>query len=146
MGSSGQGPVSDPSEKYEKIRWTWISWCGQPELQMHVYFCLFKDIYFFLFLSFLIYLCFNWRIIALQNFVFCQTSTWISHRYTYIPSLLNFPPSPSPSHPSRWCRAPVWISWAIQQIPIGYLFTYGNGSFHVTLSIHPTLFSLSPSP
>ena len=43
---------------------------------------------------------FNWRIIALQNFaVFCQTSTWISHRYIYIshpfwPSL----PSPSPSH------------------------------------------------
>ena len=31
---------------------------------------------------FLIYF-FNWRIIALQNFVvFCQTSTWISHRYT----------------------------------------------------------------
>ena len=27
---------------------------------------------------------FLWRIIALQNFVaFCQTSTWISHRYTY---------------------------------------------------------------
>ena len=27
---------------------------------------------------------FYWRIIALQNFVvFCQTSTWISHRYTY---------------------------------------------------------------
>ena len=35
---------------------------------------------------------FNWRIIALQNFiVFCQTSTWISHRCTYIPSLLNLP-------------------------------------------------------
>ena len=33
--------------------------------------------------SFLIYF-FYWRIIALQNFVFfCQTSTWISHRYTY---------------------------------------------------------------
>ena len=32
----------------------------------------------------------NWRIIALQNFVvFCQTSTWISHRYIYILSLLN---------------------------------------------------------
>ena len=28
---------------------------------------------------------FNWRIIALHNFVvFCQTATWISHRYTYI--------------------------------------------------------------
>ena len=40
---------------------------------------------------------FYWRIIALQNFVvFCQTSTWISRRYTYIPSLLNFPPF---SHP-----------------------------------------------
>ena len=35
---------------------------------------------------------FNWRIIALQNHVgFCQTSTWISHRYIYIPSLLNLP-------------------------------------------------------
>ena len=32
---------------------------------------------------------FNWKIIALQNVVdFCQTSTWISHRYTYVPSLL----------------------------------------------------------
>ena len=32
------------------------------------------------------YLFFNLRIIALQNFVaFCQISTWISHRYTYIP-------------------------------------------------------------
>ena len=36
-----------------------------------------------------IHLFFYWRITALQNFVvFCQTSTWISHRYTYIPSLL----------------------------------------------------------
>ena len=35
---------------------------------------------------------FYWRIIALQNFVvFCQTSTWISHRYTYIPFHLNIP-------------------------------------------------------
>ena len=31
---------------------------------------------------------FNWRMIALQNFVvFCHISTWVSHRYTYIPSL-----------------------------------------------------------
>ena len=42
---------------------------------------------------FLFFFFFYWRIIALQNFVvFCQTSTRISHRYTYIPSLLNFPP------------------------------------------------------
>ena len=36
---------------------------------------------------------FYWRILALQNFaVFCQTSTWTSHRYTYIPSVLKLPP------------------------------------------------------
>ena len=49
---------------------------------------------------------FHWKIIALQNFVFCQTSTWISHRYTYIPSLfLKSPPfwtSPHlPPHPTH---------------------------------------------
>ena len=36
---------------------------------------------------FIFNLFFYWRIIALQNFVFCQTSTWISQRCTYIPSL-----------------------------------------------------------
>ena len=31
---------------------------------------------------------------ALQNFVvFCETSVRISHRYTYVPSLLNLSPS-----------------------------------------------------
>ena len=44
-----------------------------------------------------------WRIIALQNFVvFCQTSTWISHRYAYIP--LPFEPLPIP--PSRLIQSP----------------------------------------
>ena len=58
--------------------------------------------FFFLFLTpFILFL--YWRIIALQNFVvFCQTSTWISHRcvcvcmcvyiYIYIPFPLNLPP------------------------------------------------------
>ena len=49
---------------------------------------------------------FYWRIIALQNFVvFCQTSTWISHRYTYISSFLNLPIS-LPIHPSRLIQSP----------------------------------------
>ena len=57
----------------------------------------FKKIYSFIY----------WRIITLQNFVdFCQTSAWISHRYTYISSLLNLPPIPSPSHPSRLIQSP----------------------------------------
>ena len=37
---------------------------------------------------------FNWGIAALQYCVgFCHTSTWISHRYTYVPSLLNLFPT-----------------------------------------------------
>ena len=46
---------------------------------------------FFFFL--LLYLIFNWMIIALQNFVvFCQTSTRISHRYTHVTHLPRLPP------------------------------------------------------
>ena len=42
---------------------------------------------------------FNGRIIALQCCVgFCHTPMWISHRHTYVPALLNLPPTPS--HPS----------------------------------------------
>jgi len=78
-----------------------------------------------------------------------QTSTWISYRYTYIPFLLNFP---LPPHATLlgWFRAPVWVSWDIQQIPIGCLFplaiyfTYGNVSFHVAFSIHLTVYSPLP--
>ena len=43
-----------------------------------------------LYVYFFNYFIFYWRIIALQHFaVFCQTSIWISHRITYIPSLLH---------------------------------------------------------
>ena len=63
--------------------------------------------YFSLSLFFLLTYFFYWRIIALQNFaVFCQTSKWISYRYTYIPCLLKLSPSPSPSHPSRLIQSP----------------------------------------
>ena len=48
---------------------------------------------------------FNWRIIALQYCVgFCHISTWISHSYTYVRSLLNLPPTPS--HPSWRSQSP----------------------------------------
>ena len=87
--------------------------------------CLLWVFYIYLFCMVLIYLFFNWRIITLQNFVvFGQPSTRISHRCTYVPSLLNFPPISLPIHPTPLgCyRARVWVPWVIQQIPIGYLF------------------------
>ena len=37
---------------------------------------------------------------------FYHTSTWTSHRYTCAPSLLNIPPPPTLSHPSRWSQNP----------------------------------------
>ena len=45
-------------------------------------------------------------------------------------------PSPSPPHPSTCCRAPVWVPWDIQQIPMAIYFTHGIVNFYVTLSIH----------
>ena len=50
---------------------------------------------------FIIKFIFNWRITVLQFCVgFCQTSAWISHRYTCVSSFLNLPLTPSPAHPS----------------------------------------------
>ena len=55
-------------------------------IQEHYIYCAF----YFYFLKII----FNWRMIALQYwFDFCHTSTWISHRCTYVPSLLNLPPT-----------------------------------------------------
>ena len=49
---------------------------------------------------------FNWRIIALQYCVgFCHIPMWISHRYLYVPSLLNLPPTSNPIPPSRLSRS-----------------------------------------
>ena len=81
---------------------------------------------------------FDWSIIALQNFViFCNTSTRISHRYTRVSSLLDFPPSHLPPHPSLQpvteplCEFPESYS----KFPLAICFTYGV-NFYVTLCIH----------
>ena len=47
-----------------------------------------------------LYLIFNWRIVTLQCCVgFCHTTRQISHKYTYVPSLFNLPPTPDPIPP-----------------------------------------------
>ena len=58
------------------------------------------------------------------------------------------PPSHLPPHSALlgWYRAPVWVSWEIQQISLAIYFTCGNVSFHVTLSIHLPSPPLSPCP
>ena len=51
---------------------------------------------------------FNWRIIALQYRAgFCHASTWLSHRYTYVTSLLKPPPI---THPSQLSQSTVLSS------------------------------------
>ena len=48
---------------------------------------------------------FNWRIIALQYCVgFCHTLAQFSHRYAYVPCLLNLPPASHPIHPTPGCH------------------------------------------
>ena len=43
---------------------------------------------------------FNWLMIGLQYcFDFCHTSTWISHRCAFVPSLLSLPPTSRPFPP-----------------------------------------------
>ena len=44
---------------------------------------------------------FNWKTIALQYCVhFCHTSTWVSHRCMYVPSLSYLPPTSHPFTPT----------------------------------------------
>ena len=58
---------------------------------------------FYMETSFFFFNC-NWRIIALQCCSFCHTSTRITQRYAYVPSLLNLPPTPLGCH-----RAPIYL-------------------------------------
>ena len=96
--------------------------------------------FYFLFLLFQFFF-FNWRIVAVENFVvFCHASMRISCRFTLVPSLPTSLPSPSPSHHSACHRAPIWVPWVTQQIHFGYLsicFTYGIVNFHYSLHTSP---------
>ena len=86
------------------------------------------------------------RMIALQNFaVVCQTSTWISHRYTYIPLPFEAP-SHLPPHPTPEADTEPLFEFprAIHQIPVGCLFYIWSCQFQC-YSFH-TSHRLLPSP
>ena len=97
------------------------------------------SILLFLACFFFLKVTFNWRIIALQNRVgFCHVSTWVSHRYTYVASLLKLPLTPS--HPSRLSQSTglnslshvVNFCW----LSVLHMVTY---MFPAVLSVHPTV-------
>ena len=89
---------------------------------------------------------FNWRIMPLQYCDgFCHTSTWINHRYTYVPP--NHPDTPSlcPSHPiPLGCPRPQTLSavlqasnfhWSSILHMVIYMFEcYSLKSFHFAFS------------
>ena len=119
--------------------WIRFSFAYQVSIQKRRMYSLFSLfgldwIYFILFI-------FNWRIIALQCCVsFCCRATWTSCKYTYVPSLLNLPAPPAPSHPSRLSQGTGlgWTPCVMYQLATG-CFTRGNAYVPMLLSIHPTL-------
>ena len=72
---------------------------------------------------FKINLLFKLKDIALQNFAVFRQNQHESAIGTHMSSTswTSFP-SPSSSHPVGCYRAPVWVPWVIQQIPIGCVF------------------------
>ena len=90
---------------------------------------------------------FNWRIIALQYYVgFCHTSTWITHRSTYVPFFFNLP---STSHPIPPLEV-VTESWSVfpesyRKFPLAIYFIHESESVsHSVLSDAVTPMDSSP--
>ena len=87
----------------------------------------------------------NTKMIALQCCVdFCHTSSWVSHRFTHVLSLL---PPATPSHPSRLSQNTGLNSlchtanshWLSILPVVMYVSDFRNVCFNTTLSTRPTL-------
>ena len=80
----------------------------------------------------------NWNKIALQCCVhLCCTMQWISYMYTYIPSFLSFPPTPTLSHPSRSDITEHQAELPVkQQLPTSYhTVAYVGQRYSLNLSV-----------
>ena len=85
---------------------------------------------------------YNWGRQLLYNYFlgFCCTTVWISHIYTYIPSLKSLLPTTCPPTPDHR-RAPGWAPCAVGQLPTSYdlhMVTYKCQCYSLCLS-HPLL-------
>ena len=119
---------------------------GLPGLQPHRCFTSVLSNHLLTLLLFFFF--FNWRIVALQYCVgCCHISTWISRRYTYVPSLFNFPPT-SHSIPSFYVVTgpSFWVPWVMQKISPGWLsilhvvvYTFPCYSLHLSHCLIPPL-------
>ena len=140
------------SDTTEQLNWVWMGSVSclytqdeQPTSPVppKFFFLIYLNLFFYvIFCFFLNLFTFNWRLIALQYCTgFCCTLTWIRHRYTYVPSLLNLPPT---SH----SILPLWVVIEHQcefpkpysKFPVDIYFTYGSIYVSMLLFIHPTLF------
>ena len=104
----------------------------------------------FIFLKLAVMIFFKFIYLLLKDNCFTKFCCFVSNLnmnqpqvYKY-PSLLNLPPSPSTSHPSRLIQSLCLSFWAIQHIPIGYLFyiwhcKFPCYSFH---TYHPLIFKI----
>ena len=92
-------------------------------------------------LSLLYLLTFHWRRIALQYHIdFCHISTWISHRYTYVPSLLNPTPISLPIPP----LLVVTEHWV--ELPVSHRKSHLPSVLHMVMYVFPNYSLNSPQP
>ena len=95
--------------------------------------------------AFYVFIYFNWRTFILQYCDgFSHISTWISHRYTCVPPILNPPPTPLPIPPLQaFPEHQLWVPCFMHWTGPGHLFTYGN--VHVLMRFSQIILHCPPT-